>query len=101
MSNVGADNVFTYVEPGDGTRVPTAAVWGADQVIGGGRLAILMDINWLEPAYHDATTEPQVAQNLALFLSSLTTPPPPTPGQAQVRPATRASGQTPPRSAAR
>ena len=63
--------------------------------------AILMDINWLEPTYYDATTEPQVAQNLALFLSGLTAPPaPPTPGQAQARPSTRAAGKFPPRSAA-
>jgi hypothetical protein len=38
-----------------------------------------MDINWLEPGHADAATEPDVAQNIAFFLSGLAVPPTPQP----------------------
>ena len=77
MTNIAAANVFSYVDNGDGDRTSVAAIWGADDVIGGGRLAVLMDINWLEPDYWDEHTAYQVAQNLQLFLSGLPNPPAP------------------------
>jgi hypothetical protein len=57
--------------------VPVAAVWGADQVTGGGRVVLVMDINWTEPLYQEATTAAQFAQNVALFLSGRASPPAP------------------------
>jgi hypothetical protein len=84
MGNVGAENVFAYVDNDAGSRTPVAAIWGSDRVFGGGRLAILMDINWLESGYWDAESAYKVAQNLGLFLSGLPNPPGPpvtAPGQ--------------------
>jgi hypothetical protein len=75
MTNVGPDNVFAYYDDGQGNTSTVGAVWGPSRVIGGGRLAVIMDLNWVETAYMDATTAPQVAQDLALFLSGLPGPP--------------------------
>ncbi|GAA1035735.1 hypothetical protein GCM10009557_44500 [Virgisporangium ochraceum] len=75
MSGVAGANVFASGPGPDGASVPVAAVWGPDQVTGRGRVAVLMDINWTEPAYMDATTAGQIAQNLALFLSGDSAPP--------------------------
>jgi hypothetical protein len=72
IGNVSGDNVFVLA-PDEAT--PVAAAWGRDDVVGGGALVLMMDINWLEPSYWDATTAPQVAQNVALFLSGLSSPP--------------------------
>jgi hypothetical protein len=41
---------------------------GAAWTVGTGRLAVLMDVNWLEPPNGDMTTAPTIAQNLADFL---------------------------------
>ncbi len=67
MGNVYGDNVFAYAGTGD-SKVPVAAVWDATDINGGGRLAILMDINWLESSYWDENAVP-IAANLAVFLS--------------------------------
>ncbi|NKE61794.1 trypsin-like serine protease [Lentzea sp. PSKA42] len=72
MANVSGDNVFAHAP--DGT-VPVAGVWGADDVIGGGRLAVFMDINWLEFAYWDQNSATEIALNVALFLSGYASPP--------------------------
>ena len=64
LSNVTASNVFARGP--DGT--PVAAVWDSGDVIGGGKLAILMDVNWAQDSYKDASTMPDVAQNIAAFL---------------------------------
>lgn len=73
MSGVAADNVFASVS-GPGST-PVAGVWGPEQLAGGGRLALLMDVNWADPFYSDPATASQVAQDLALFLSGLPAPP--------------------------
>jgi V8-like Glu-specific endopeptidase len=65
MANVNPNNVFA--SGSDGT--PVGAVWDDNDVIGGGRLAILMDVNWAQNTFRDSTTMPKVTQNLAFFLS--------------------------------
>jgi Fibronectin type III domain len=75
MAGVAPANVFAWA-PGDPT-VPVAAVWGPDQVSGGGRLAVFMDVNWLESTYRDPVGASRIAQNLALFLSGADRPPAP------------------------
>jgi hypothetical protein len=79
LSNVATSNIFSSYADGSGGAITTGAIWGQSQTVGGGRLAILMDVNWLEPTWADETTAPQVAQNLALFLSGLNSPPSPPP----------------------
>ena len=64
ISNVGADNVFASY----GGQV-TAAVWDRTEVIGGGRVAVFMDINWLQSYWWDEATAKEITQNLALFLN--------------------------------
>lgn len=57
--------------PFGGTATATGAVWsGKDLKAGKGRLAILMDINWLESGWWDLTTTTQMVQNLDTFLTS-------------------------------
>jgi len=70
MTGVASDNVLTSTNFG-GNLTATGAVWdGSSLVDGAGRLAILMDINWLESEFWDATTAPLVAVNLEHFLMS-------------------------------
>ena len=64
ISNVGADNVFASY----GDQI-TAAVWDRTEVIGGGRVAVFMDINWLQSYEWDEATAKEITQNLALFLN--------------------------------
>jgi len=64
ISNIAERNVFASAP--DGT--PVAAVWGPDDVVGGGKLVLLMDVNWAQSNYADMSTMPSVAQNLAAFL---------------------------------
>jgi hypothetical protein len=64
ISNVGADNVFASY----GDQV-TAAVWDRTEVVGGGRLAVFMDLNWLQSYWWDEATAREITQNLALFLN--------------------------------
>ena len=59
LANVAPGNVLFAGTDGDG------AVWNA----GGGRLAVLMDINWAQTNYEDPATMPQVVQNIATFLA--------------------------------
>ena len=54
---------------------PVAAAWGPEEVSGKGRITLLMDINWIDPATMDTATAGQFAQNLALYLSGKATPP--------------------------
>jgi hypothetical protein len=55
----------------DNVTMPTGAVWdGSSMVSGQGRLAVLMDINWLETQFWDPTTAPEMAVNLERFLLS-------------------------------
>jgi hypothetical protein len=53
----------------DGGSYATAALWDDSEVVGGGRLAIVMDVNWAQTGYGDMTTMPLNAQNIAYFLS--------------------------------
>jgi hypothetical protein len=77
MLGVAASSVFSYYQPGDAsTRQVVAAAWDRSSLVGHGRLAVFMDINWAEPAFRDASWS-DVAQNVGLFLSGLSTPPVP------------------------
>lgn len=62
-ANVFASNTFS------GIPMATGAVWDGSQLTGPGRLAILMDVNWLESSYWNQTTSSAIVQNLANFLS--------------------------------
>jgi hypothetical protein len=75
MANVPDSSVFSYYQPGDpSTRQTVAAVWDRPSVVGNGRLVVFMDINWTEAAWRAANWS-DVAQNVAFFLSGLTSPP--------------------------
>ena len=69
IGNVASRNVLTYAND----RV-TGAAWAADDVVGGGRVVVLMDINWLQQGFRSASWT-GLAENIALFLSGLPTPP--------------------------
>ncbi|WP_158510569.1 fibronectin type III domain-containing protein [Actinoplanes friuliensis] len=77
LAGVPARNVIAEVDNGEAPAVPIAAAWGPDEVSGGGRLTLLMDINWNQPAEMDPVTANQLAQNLAFFLSGDAAPPGP------------------------
>jgi hypothetical protein len=62
LTNVAPANVLFAGTDGDAS----GAVWS----VGVGRLAVLMDINWAQTSYEDASTMPEVAQNIAAFLGS-------------------------------
>jgi hypothetical protein len=64
LSNVARADVLASAS--DGT--PVAAAWGSHAVLGGGKLVLLMDVNWAQSNYADPATMPAVAQNLAAFL---------------------------------
>jgi hypothetical protein len=75
MANVPDSSVFSYYQPGGPeTRQVVAAVWDRPSVVGNGRLAVFMDINWTESAWRAANWS-DVAQNVAFFLSGLSSPP--------------------------
>jgi len=75
MLGVPDSNVFSYYQPGDiSTRKVVAAAWDRPSLVGGGRLVVFMDINWTELGYRAANWS-SVAQNVALFLSGLSSPP--------------------------
>jgi hypothetical protein len=87
MANVPDSSVFSYYQPGDpSTRQVVAAVWDRPSVAGNGRLVVFMDINWTEVAYRAANWS-DVAQNVAFFLSGLSSPPGPVVTAATVVPA--------------
>jgi len=64
ITGVPAANTFVSDANGDAA----GALWD-NLGTGGGRLAILMDINWAQNNFMDASTFPAVTQNLAYFLS--------------------------------
>jgi RHS repeat-associated protein len=69
MTGVAPQSVFTSTQFSSGT-LATGAVWDGSQLSGGsGRLAILMDVNWLESEYWDAATVPGIVESLATFLT--------------------------------
>jgi hypothetical protein len=68
MGNVADANVLTSTSF-SGQSTPTGAIWdGSDMRNGVGRVAILMDINWLESEFWDQATATQMAVNLERFL---------------------------------
>jgi hypothetical protein len=64
LSGVAPANVVGYSSEPDRAVV---AAWGPQDVTGGGRLAIVMDINWIAQQYRGPSWSPFV-QNLAQFL---------------------------------
>jgi hypothetical protein len=77
MTNVPASSVFSYYQPGDLlSRQVVAAAWDRSSTVGNGRLVVFMDINWPEAAYRAANWS-DVAENVAFFLSGLSSPPSP------------------------
>jgi hypothetical protein len=69
-TNVDPNNfLFT-----DSNGAGVVGVWDNHNVVGGGRLAIVMDTNWVADAYQDSATVPGIVQNLAYFLSGGATP---------------------------
>jgi hypothetical protein len=72
IGGVAPANEFTSTDFG-GQPKPTGAVWDGASLLGGaGRLAILMDINWLESEFWDQPTAIAVALNIERFLMSAT-----------------------------
>ena len=62
LNGVPAGNVV-----GTGGGATVIAAWDGTQVDGGGRIAIVMDMNWVAQQYRGATWSAFV-QNLARFL---------------------------------
>jgi uncharacterized surface anchored protein len=68
LSGLATRNALTFAYQG-GAPVVTGEVWDGSEVAGGiGRLAILMDVNWLESQYWDAASARAMALNLQRFL---------------------------------
>lgn len=68
LSGLATRNALTFAYQ-DGLPVVTGEVWDGSEVAGGiGRLAILMDVNWLESEYWDAPSARAMALNLQRFL---------------------------------
>ena len=80
MAGVPDSSVFSYYQPNPSTKQVVAAAWDRASTSGNGRLVVFMDINWPE-ATNDIHTRganwTQVAENVAFFLSGLTSPPTP------------------------
>lgn len=73
MANLSDRNVWAR---GDGD-VPVGAAWHTDDVVGGGRLVVSMDVNWMSSGYRGSNWT-QVAENLAYFMTGAAAPPTPT-----------------------
>jgi Peptidase A4 family len=70
MSDIPPSNQLTTTSFTNGPA-PTGAVWdGSSMVSGKGRVAILMDITWLESEFWDQSTAAEMAANLERFLMS-------------------------------
>ncbi|WP_289019575.1 trypsin-like serine protease [uncultured Ornithinimicrobium sp.] len=73
MDNIPAKYQFVATaNSSDATLV--GAAWGSDNIWGGGRAVILMDINWLQAAFRDSQA-PLAVRNIAFFLSGRSTVP--------------------------
>jgi len=91
MGGVAASNVMTETNF-DLQPVATGAVWDATSLTNGvGRLAILMDINWLEQQFWDESTTTAMVVNLERFLMSAF-PTPQTPNSQWAGYAAKATG---------
>jgi hypothetical protein len=70
MSGVSSPDELTSTTFSE-QSAPTGAAWDRSSMVGGqGRLAILMDITWLESEFWDQSTAAQMAINLESFLMS-------------------------------
>ena len=69
-NNIGTDTFLVTTSDGNGV----IGLWDNTDVVGAGRLAIVMDVNWAQTEFGDMLTMPQVAQNIAYFLSGATSP---------------------------
>jgi hypothetical protein len=68
LSGLATRNALTFAYQG-GIPVVTGEVWDGSEIAGGiGRLAILMDVNWLESQYWNAGSARAMALNLQRFL---------------------------------
>ena len=76
ITGVPESSVFSYYQPDELTTQVLGAVWDRPSITGNGRLALFMDINWPE-AFYRATNWSDVAENVAFFLSGLSSPPSP------------------------
>jgi hypothetical protein len=75
ISGMPDSSVFAYYQPGDlSTRQDVAAAWDPSSTVGSGRLVIFMDINWTDSGLRGANWS-DVAENVAFFLSGLSSPP--------------------------
>src|SRR5437762_2959321 len=61
---VPAKNVFASTDV-FGMGILIAAAWDRSEVMGNGRVVVLMDINWLESSYGDIAIAEPLAVNLA------------------------------------
>jgi hypothetical protein len=64
-TNIGENNFVFAGSDGSGI----VGVWGSSEVVGGGRLAIVMDVNWIETEYGNIPEADALVGNLAYFLS--------------------------------
>jgi hypothetical protein len=76
MAGVPDSSVFSYFQPDPSTNQAVAAAWDRASTSGNGRLVVFMDINWPEANSRGANWA-DVAENVAFFLSGLTSPPTP------------------------
>ena len=74
IAGMAASSVFAH-DPQAPMGV-AAAAWNRSSTVGGGRLVVLMDINWAEADWRAASWS-DVAENVAFFLSGLSAPPAP------------------------
>lgn len=75
LTGVPDSSVFSYYQPGDiTTRQVVAAAWDRSSTVGSGRLVVFVDINWSMSSFRGANWS-DVADNVAFFLSGLSSPP--------------------------
>ena len=80
IAGVPDSSVFSYYQPDPSTKQAVAAAWDRASTSGNGRLVVFMDINWPEATsdFHTRGANwADVAENVAFFLSGLTSPPTP------------------------
>ena len=69
-------SIFAYYQSDESTTQVVAAAWDRASTVGNGRLVVFMDINWAESFWEGANWS-DVAENVAFFLSGLSSPPSP------------------------
>ncbi len=76
ISGMPGSSIFAYYQPDESTTQVVAAAWDRASTVGNGRLVVFMDINWAESFWEGANWS-DVAENVAFFLSGLSSPPSP------------------------